>query len=87
MWSGRPLLYLVSDASPLVCQKNAVNLAYFTYLLFLLAFAQWYVLGRAKIFGATCLTQDSISMVRSTSGSSFRRLAPKPKWGQRFFSM
>ena len=25
MWSGRPLLYLVSDASPLVCQKNAVK--------------------------------------------------------------
>ena len=25
-------------------------LAYFTYLLFLPAFAQWYVLGRAKIF-------------------------------------
>ena len=36
-----------------------------------------FTLGRAKIFGATCLTQDSIRMVRSTCGSSFIRLAWK----------
>ena len=35
----------------------------------------WCILGQAKIFGATCLTQDSIRMVRSTSGSNFRKLA------------
>ena len=38
-------------------------------------------IGQVKIFRASCFTQESIRMARSTSGSSFRRLARKPKWG------
>ena len=57
------------------CQINDIAKMQITFRKSSIDCYEFYLLGQAKVFRATCLTQDSIKMARSTSGSSSRRLA------------